>query len=73
MVISTPTLYSQIKDFYKTILVILGIAVSIQLISLVQIEWFESYLITSAAITFSLFGVAISCFVISNMYDIQVN
>ena len=72
MVIDTPTLYSQIKDSYKTILVILGIAVSLQLVSLIQIEWFESYLITSTAITFFPLGVAISCFIISNMYGSKV-
>ena len=68
MVITTPTLYAQIKDSYKTILVILGIAVSLQLVSLVQIEWFESYLITSTAIVFFPLGVAISCFIISKWY-----
>lgn len=72
MVISTPTLYLQIKDSYKTILVILGIAVSLQLVSLVSIEWVESYLITSTAITFFPLGVAISCFTISNMYGSKV-
>lgn len=68
MVISTPTIYSQIKESYKTILVILGIAVSLQLVSLIPIELFESYLITSTAIVFFPLGVAISCFIISNMY-----
>ena len=68
MVISTPTLYSQIKESYKTIIVIVGIAISLQFVSSIPIEWFESYLITSTAITIFPLGVAISCFIISNIY-----
>jgi len=69
LVISTPTLYSQFKDSYKVISVILGIAITIQLSSKLQIDMFGSSLITDTAIVVFPLGVAISCFVISKIYN----
>ena len=72
MVISTPTIYSQIKESYKKILIILGIAIFLQLVSLIPMKGFESYMITSTTVTIFPLGVAISCFIISNRYGSKV-
>ena len=68
MVISTPTLYSQFKESYKIISVIIGIAVVIQLSSNIQVEFFEYSLVTSAAIAIFPLCVAIASFVVSRTY-----
>lgn len=68
MVISTHNIYSQIKESYKIILVILAIAIGIQLSSKIQVEIFESSLITDTAIVIFPLVVAISSFIISKIY-----
>ncbi len=68
MVISTHTIYSQIRESYKIILVILGIAIGIQLSSKMQVEFFGSAIITNTSIVIFPLAVAISSFVIFKIY-----
>ena len=68
MVISQPTVYSQVRESYKIILAIIGIAITIQLSSKIPIEFFESTVVASTAIVFLPLAVAISSFVISKIY-----
>ena len=68
MVISIPTIYSQVKESYKIILVIICISIAIQISPKIPINFFESSIIASTAITILPLVVAISCFVISANY-----
>ena len=66
--IRTHNVYSQIKESYKIILVILAISIGIQMSSKIQIEFFGSSLITSTAIVIFPLVVAISSFIIFKIY-----
>ena len=66
--ISTHNIYSQIKESYKIILVILTIGIGIQLSSKIQVEIFGSSLITDTSIVIFPLVVAISCFIVSKIY-----
>jgi hypothetical protein len=68
MVISIPTVYSQIKESYKIIFAVVGIAVTIQLSSKIPIEFFESSIIASTAIVMFPLAVSISSFAVSRIY-----
>ncbi len=68
MVISVPTIYSQVRESYKIILVILGIAIAIQLSPKIPIEFFESAIVASTAIVILPLAVSISSFAVSRIY-----
>jgi len=68
MVISIPTIYSQIKESYKIIFAVVGIAITIQLSSKIPMDFFESSIIASTAIVMSPLAVSVSSFVISRIY-----
>ena len=68
MVVTIPGIYSHIKESYKIILVIVGIAFTIQFTSTISTDIFESSFVASTVITVLPLIVAISCFVISRIY-----
>ena len=68
MVISIPSIYSQVKESYKIILAVISIAITIQLSSKIPIEFLESSIIASTAIVLFPLAVAIASFVVSRIY-----
>lgn len=68
MVISIPTIYSQIRESYKIIFAIVMIAIVIQLSSTIPVEFFESSIVASTAIVIFPLAVSISSFIVSRIY-----
>ena len=68
MVITIPTIRSQLRESYKIILAVLGVAIAIQLSSKIPIAFFESEIVASTAIVILPLAVSISSFVVSRNY-----
>ena len=62
------TILSQFKESYKILLLVAGIAIFIQYSSLIPINFFESSILPSLAMTFLPLAVGIFSFVISKLY-----
>ena len=62
------TILSQFKESYKILLLVAGIAIFIQYSSLIPINFFESSILPSMAMTFLPLAVGIFSFVISKLY-----
>ena len=68
MVITIPTIRSQLRESYKIILTILVVAIAIQLSSKIPLDFFESEIVASTAIVILPLAVAISSFTVSRNY-----
>ena len=62
------TVFSQLKESYKILLLVAGIAIFIQYSTLIPVGFFESSILPSMAMVFLPLVVAISSFVISKIY-----
>lgn len=62
------TILSQFKESYKILLLVAGIAIFIQYSSIIPVDFFESSILPSMAMTFLPLSVAIFSFVISKLY-----
>lgn len=62
------SIYLQVRESYKVILVIVGVAIFIQQSSKIPLEFFESSIIASTSITMLPLAVALACFVTSRIY-----
>ena len=69
LVVTIPTIRSQLRESYKIILTVLGVAIGIQLSSKIPLDFFESEIVPSIAIVILPLAVALSSFAVSRNYD----